>query len=59
MVYKQILTNDQFCYVLDPIDEHGNNHVGQRILKEGPISYFLYPGESIDGGIQSVYILDY
>lgn len=51
-VEANILSPDEFCYILDPCDDQGNNQVGKRILKEGPCSYFLKPGESIDGGIQ-------
>jgi major vault protein len=41
----------------NPKDEHGQNQLGKKVLFEGPKSFFLQPGEEIDGGIQKVYIL--
>ncbi len=57
-VQKQILSSDEFCYILDPVDKDGNNQVGQKVLRVGPCSYFLYPGESLESGIQKIYALD-
>lgn len=53
-----VLSSDQYCYILDPIDpETGLNQVGKRVLRTGPANFFLKPHESIDGGIKNAYIL--
>ena len=52
-----ILSSDEFCYINDPINEKGVNQLGKKILRRGPCSFFVRPGESIDGGIKKVYIL--
>ena len=52
-----VLKEDEFCYIRNPVDEQGQNQLGKKILIEGPRSFFLQPGEEIDGGIQKVYIL--
>ena len=52
-----ILKEDEFCYILNPVDEKGLNQLGKKILVTGPKSFFVQPGESIDGGIQKVFIL--
>lgn len=53
-----VLNADEFCYIQDPLDpKTGSNQVGKRILKQGPDSFFLNPGESIHGGVRKVFIL--
>lgn len=52
-----ILSNDEFCYVLNPLDEKGQNQLGRRVLKTGPDAFFLRQGEQITGGVQKVYLL--
>eukprot|EP01127_Copromyxa_protea_P008709 TRINITY_DN19_c0_g1_i1.p1 TRINITY_DN19_c0_g1~~TRINITY_DN19_c0_g1_i1.p1 ORF type:complete len:829 (+),score=251.60 TRINITY_DN19_c0_g1_i1:25-2487(+) len=53
------LTSRQYCVVLDPIDEKGHNQLGKRELRKGEASFFLNPGERLEGGRpQSVYVLD-
>lgn len=55
---KQIvLTNRQYCLILDPCNEAGVPQLGQRSRKQGPSAFFLLPGESLESGIQNVYIL--
>jgi len=52
------LTNRQYCVVLDPIDKKTNlPQLGKKLLKVGPISFFLQPGERLEAGIQNVYVL--
>ena len=50
-VKMTVLKEDQFCYIRNPKDEHGQNQLGKKVLFEGPKSFFLQPGEEIDGGI--------
>ena len=53
-----ILKEDEFCYILNPIDENtGLNQLGKKILIPGPKSFFVQPGEEIAGGIQKAFIL--
>jgi major vault protein len=42
---------------LNPVDEKGQNQLGKKILKTGPQSFFVQPGEEIANGIQKVYLL--
>ena len=46
-----ILLEDEFCYIRNPKDEKGQNQLGKKILITGPRSFFVQPGEEIDGGI--------
>jgi len=48
---RTVLREDEFCYILNPIDEKGNNQLGKKVLKTGPQSFFVKPGEEISGGI--------
>ena len=52
-----ILREDEFCYILNPKDERGQNQLGKKISFQGPRSFFLQPGEEIISGIQKVFIL--
>lgn len=54
---RTVLREDEFCYILNPIDEKGNNQLGKKVLKTGPQSFFVKPGEEVTGGIQKVYLL--
>ncbi|XP_059155028.1 major vault protein-like [Physella acuta] len=51
------LTNRQYCVVLDPVDKDGKPQLGKKKLIRGEKSFFLMPGESLENGIQNVYIL--
>lgn len=51
------LNNRQYCIVLDPVDEHGNNQLGRRELRKGETSFFLNPNERLEGGVKSIYVL--
>jgi major vault protein len=46
-----ILREDEFCYILNPKDDKGQNQLGKKILATGPKSFFVQPGEEIVGGI--------
>ena len=50
-IERTILRDDEFCYVLNPVDEKGQNQLGKKILKTGPQSFFVQPGEVIFDGI--------
>lgn len=52
------LSDRQWCVVLNPIDELGRPQLGRREVRQGLASFFLHPGESLEGGIQEVYVLD-
>ncbi|KCV68236.1 hypothetical protein H696_05160 [Fonticula alba] len=52
------LSSRQYCVILDPVcPTTGKNMLGQRKLLRGEQSFFLKPGESLEKGIQSVYVL--
>ena len=51
------LTNRQYCIILDPVDDKGVPQLGRRRLVRGEKSFFLMPGERLEQGIQSVYVL--
>jgi major vault protein len=63
-VYEQLvgevklttLNNRQFCVVLDPW-KNGRPQLGQKELRKGECSFFLQPGETLEGGIQSIFVL--
>ncbi|ETV95144.1 hypothetical protein H310_11412 [Aphanomyces invadans] len=51
------LTNRQYCVVVDPV-VNGVPMLGTRELRKGEASFFLQPGESLEGaGIQDVCLL--
>lgn len=52
-----VLTNRQYCVVLDPVDAKGKPQLGQRELRKGELSFFLRPGERLENRIQDVYVL--
>lgn len=64
-VYEQVvgeveittLGDREWCIVVDPIDEDGKPQLGMREVRQGRISFFLHPGESLEDGIQKVYVL--
>ncbi|KAK0042287.1 major vault 1 [Biomphalaria pfeifferi] len=51
------LTNRQYCVILNPVGDDGKPQLGQKKLVRGEKSFFLMPGEALEKGIQSVYIL--
>jgi major vault protein len=51
------LTDRQWCIVLNPIDSNGKPQLGFREVRQGLTSFFLHPGESLESGIRSVYVL--
>ena len=56
--FLKVLSKDHYCVVKDPVDENGVNQIGIRELRRGPITFFLKPMESLEGGtIKNVEIL--
>lgn len=51
-----VLNNRQYCYILDPV-EQGKNQFGKKILRKGECTFFLKPFESLEKGIQDVFVL--
>lgn len=57
LVNITVLTKQQYCIVLDPVGADGKNAYGSRELRKGEQSFFLLPGERLEGGINNVYVL--
>ena len=51
-----VLQKNEYCYLLNPL-ENGLNQMGKKILIRGPKTFFLNPGETLEGGIKKNYIL--
>jgi major vault protein len=52
-----VLTNRQYCYILNPVDSSGKNQFGKKELKKGECTFFLNPFEILESGIQDIAIL--
>ncbi|XP_028908172.1 major vault protein [Ornithorhynchus anatinus] len=46
-----------YCVILDPVGPNGKNQLGHKRVVKGEKSFFLQPGESLERGIQEVYVL--
>lgn len=51
------LTNRQYCVILDPVGPDGKPQLGKKKLVKGEKSFFLFPGEHLESGIQNIYVL--
>ncbi|HBK66713.1 MAG TPA: colicin uptake protein [Cyanobacteria bacterium UBA11166] len=51
------LSDREWCIVLNPIDNSGKPQLGMGEIRQGRASFFLHPGESLEHGIQQVYVL--
>ncbi|XP_043955654.1 major vault protein [Gambusia affinis] len=51
------LNSRQYCVILDPVGADGKPQLGQKKVVKGERSFFLQPGEELENGIQSVYVL--
>ncbi|XP_041094651.1 major vault protein [Polyodon spathula] len=51
------LGSRQYCVILDPVGRDGKPQLGQKRVVKGEKSFFLQPGESLENGIQDVFIL--
>jgi len=64
-VYEQVvgtvdittLNNRQYCVINNPIGENGKPQLGAKKLVKGEKSFFLQPGETLEDGIQEIFIL--
>jgi len=50
-----VLTKTAYCIIKDPVDEQGKPQLGTRKLVKGEKSFFLRPGELIDGNSQPIH----
>ncbi|EDQ86973.1 uncharacterized protein MONBRDRAFT_10492 [Monosiga brevicollis MX1] len=51
------LTNRQYAVIVNPVDEKGHSQLGAKKLVKGPASFFLQPGETLEKGVQDVFVL--
>ncbi|KAF6041169.1 MVP [Bugula neritina] len=51
------LSNRQYCVILNPVDENGKPQLSKKKLVRGECSFFLMPGETLEKGIQAIYVL--
>ncbi len=51
------LGDREWCVVVDPLGPDGKSQLGKREVRKGLCSFFLHPGEWLEGGIQNVYVL--
>eukprot|EP01005_Ploeotia_sp_CARIB1_P000723 NODE_19_length_2774_cov_108.968644_g18_i0.p1 GENE.NODE_19_length_2774_cov_108.968644_g18_i0~~NODE_19_length_2774_cov_108.968644_g18_i0.p1 ORF type:complete len:859 (-),score=229.78 NODE_19_length_2774_cov_108.968644_g18_i0:196-2703(-) len=52
------LTDRHWCLVVDPVDPKTLlPRLGHREIRKGEASFFLHPGERLEGGIQNVIVL--
>lgn len=57
MVDVTTLGSRQYGVILDPVGADGKPQLGHKRVVKGERSFFLRPGESLEAGIQDVYIL--
>merc|ERR1712072_81054 len=50
------LTNRQYCVILDPYVD-GEQKLGTKKVVKGEVSFFLLPGETLENGVEEVYVL--
>lgn len=59
LVQLTVLRSTEYCVVLNPFDtKTGKNRLGAKELRKGTCSFFLQPGESLEAGVKSIYILE-
>jgi major vault protein len=51
------LTNRQYAVIVNPVDGDGHAQLGAKKLVKGPATFFLQPGETLEKGVQDVYVL--
>ncbi|KAH3746010.1 Major vault protein [Pelomyxa schiedti] len=51
------LTSRQYCIIRDYYDETGVQHFGCRKILLGEQTFFLQPGEQLEGGVREIYVL--
>ncbi len=43
------LSDRQWCVIVNPVDDNGKPQLGRREIRQGRTSFFLHPGEYIEG----------
>ncbi|MEI6179532.1 MAG: hypothetical protein WCP31_02160 [Chloroflexales bacterium] len=51
------LGDREWCIVINPLGEDGKPQWGKREVRKGRTSFFLHPGEVLEGGVRKVYVL--
>lgn len=51
------LTNRQYAVILDPYNDEGVQKLGTKKIIKGEASFFLLPGETLESGIEDIFIL--
>ena len=51
------LSNRQFAILLNPVGADGKPQLGKKKRIQGEASFFLQPGESLEGGIKDVHVM--
>ena len=51
------LNSRQYAIIVDPIGKDGKPQLGKKKLIKGEKSFFLQPGETLERGIQDVFVL--
>eukprot|EP00919_Chromeraceae_sp_WS-2016_P073972 GHVR01174979.1.p1 GENE.GHVR01174979.1~~GHVR01174979.1.p1 ORF type:complete len:844 (+),score=201.61 GHVR01174979.1:148-2679(+) len=51
------LNNRQYCVVVNPKAPDGSNKWGETELRVGELQFFLQPGETLQNGIEDVYVM--
>ena len=54
---KIIVTENQYCVILDPVDQNGKNQKGSKKIVKGYTSFFQQPGETLENGLEDTFIL--
>jgi major vault protein len=52
-----VLRKNEYVVLLNPRMPNGTNDMGKKVLIQGPKTFFLNPGEELEGGIKQNYIL--
>jgi len=47
-VLLTVLTDNEYCFIQNPVDKNGVPDYGQKKMVKGPTSFFLKPGELLD-----------
>lgn len=56
-VHVTTLSKNQYCVIMDPMGPDGKTQYGTRKLQVGEQTFFLQPGERLEKGIQTSYVL--
>ncbi|OON19528.1 major Vault Protein repeat-containing domain protein [Opisthorchis viverrini] len=56
-VKATILNAQQYCVILNPVDDKGVPQLGRRKVVRGEKTFFLQPGETLESGVRNAHIL--